>query len=81
MSNASEHSGKIASKILAKMKTFIYTKDQLKNSPSFRNGQMPQNEELEYRQRAGTFCQDLGKMLKVLVILCIFRFYYNFITY
>jgi len=66
MSSSSDQSVEVAAKkeVFSKMKKFIFTKSQLRRSPSSECG-VTQSKELQYRHQAANFCQDLGQKLSV----------------
>ena len=66
MSRSEDQSIEIAERKLSEMKKFIFTKEQLKDSPSFKCD-VPQNKEMQYRCKAAGLCQTLGRKLRLLV--------------
>ena len=77
MSGSEDQSIEMAERKLSEMKKFIFTKEKLKDSPSFKCG-MSQSRELEYRYQAARFCQDLGQNVGVLVkFFFIYLYFYR----
>ena len=75
MSGSEDQYTEMADRKLSEMKKFIFTKEKLKDSPSFKCG-MSQSRELEYRYQAARFCQDLGQNLRLLVKVFYFIYLY-----
>lgn len=57
-------SSKMATSAVSTTDRFYFTKEQLQNTPSRKNGIDPEKEQ-SYRQQAATLIQDMGQRLSV----------------